>query len=263
MREKPFYASGEPVIIRRHDVESLLTQPKPVRDQLILSLPSKMGMRTSEIRFLHRDQVDLDEGCIYVSDSKKHRKYPVPVPWDVSQLLAECLDPHLPYVVRRNLKKSSRYTTGPVCRGYVYYITRKWAVRAGLPNWDQVNTTLLRHYFAATWIYQLRGSVETLRRIMRHKSLHYTQQYLARLVFFEDIQEEVDRLHRIPNLKGNKKMLDPEYVEDSPFYEKWCSRCAHRSVCKYCGEACASSSWSTGCKRFLDIKEVKTEVVPD
>jgi len=255
------YRSGaDPIIIRRSDIETLLAYPKSDRDQLILSLPAKLGFRSNEIRMLRRELVDLEGGCIYVVDSKKHRKYPIPLPWDVANLIEKCMTPGMEFIIRSGSRNKRPDIDRPLHRGFIYYITRRLAVKAGLPNWDQVNTTLLRHYFAATWVYVLKGSIETLRRIMRHKNLGYTQYYLARLVFFEDLKSEVDRLRQIPNLEGGKTQISEFDYQSSDFFVEYCSNCAHLSVCKYCAEACASSAWSTGCKRYLSVQEVKAKI---
>lgn len=255
-----YQSGGDPIIIRRSDIEALLAYPKSDRDQLILSLPAKMGFRASEIRMLRKELVDLEGGCIYVVDSKKQRKYPIPLAWDVARLIEKCMAPGKDFIIRSGSRNKRPDLDRPLNRGFIYYITRRLAVRAGLPNWDQVNTTLLRHYFAATWTYVLKGSIESLRRILRHKNLGYTQCYLARLVFFEDLKREVDRLRQIPSLEEGK-MLNPECdYQSSDFFVEYCSNCVHLPVCKYCAEACASSKWSKGCKRFLNVQEVKAEI---
>jgi len=260
----PYQQSGEPIIIRRADIESLLAFPKRNRDQLVLSLPALMGFRVSEVRLLRKRQVDIENGCIYVEDSKKAKMFPVPMPYDIAKLIEKCLDPDHSLVVRRlpHTRGHSCSIEEPLTREEIYHMTKRYASRTGIPNWHQINTTLLRHFFAANWIYKHHGSVETLRRIMRHKSLAYTQIYLGRLVFFEDLKREVDRLTSIPNLNEEKKMLDPNYVE-SPFYEKWCAKCSHRQVCKFIPEACDSSPWSSGCRRFSALKVEVSPTVQD
>lgn len=255
-----YLSRPDPIIIRRSDIESLLAFPKSHRDQLILSLPARMGFRVGEVCMLRKELVDLEGGCIYVVDSKKHKKYPIPMPWDVATLVEKCMVSNREFIIRSGPRNKQGNRDGPLNRGYVYYITRRLAVRAGLPNWDQVNSTLLRHYFAASWIYTHKGSIETLRRIMRHKSLAYTQVYLSRLVFFEDLKSEVDRLRQIPNLEGGKTHNHEFDYQSSDFFQEYCINCAHVSVCKYCPEACASSSWSKGCKRYLNVQEVKAAI---
>ena len=267
-----FLQSGDPIIIRRGDIEQLLAYPKPPRDQLILELPAKMGFRPYEIKTLRKDRVDFNAGCIYVVDSKKLKPYPIPLNYDVAKLVQQCMSKDHPLVVRR-LPHTRGYKTNkfkPLTGEEIWQITRRWALRARLPTWEQVNTTLLRHYFAANSTYhpdeKKRLSVETLRRIMRHKSLAYTQIYLSRLVFFEDLKADVDRLHEIPNLQrkeGESKMVISEEMEATSFYQKWCSGCGHQPVCRFMPEACAASAWSSGCKRFLDLEEVRKRVVEE
>lgn len=273
MSAVPYTKSGEPIIIRRGDVERLLDFPERTRDKLILALPAKMGFRPSEVTMLRKRHVDLDGGCIYVRDSKKSavahkdKLFPIPMPYEVAKLIQECISPKHSLVVRRlaHTRGYNKSIETPLTIEEIYHVTKRLAAKAGVPNWTSVNTTLLRHYFAATWVYDQKGSVETLRRIMRHKSLAYTQFYLARLVFFEDLKQEVDRLHEIPNLKeeSKKQMFSPDELNDSPFCEQWCSHCAHDGVCKYKPEAAAAFPWASGCRRFMDVtrlKEVFTEI---
>ena len=81
---------------------------------------------------------------------------------------------------------------------------------------------------------QKRLSLETLRRILRHKNLAYTQVYLSRLVFFEDIQADYDRVHNIPHIRDEHKMYSLEMEERGQVeLREECLTCPAQSVCKY------------------------------
>jgi len=72
-------------------------------------------------------------------------------------------------------------------------------------NWDRYNLRLLRHYFTATFAIgrdNKPGNLEVLRRILRHKSLAFTQVYSSRLIFYAGIKEEHDRFQRVPQING-------------------------------------------------------------
>jgi len=124
---------------------------------------------------------------------------------------------------------------------------------------------ILRHHFAANLIYPEpdehgkrpeAATVETVRRILRHKKPGMTHTYLARLVFFEHIQRDYERTQNPYVTAGfEPATLKGSFSEESdisltPNYQKWCSRCDHEPICKFLPEFCASKCAAT-CKYFL------------
>jgi hypothetical protein len=133
------------------------------------------------------------------------------------------------------------------------HILKKWARLAGCETWQRMRVYDLRHFFAANWAYppdgKRPGNLHALSKILRH-STSTTQIYLGRLVFYEDVQAEYNRLQTSP------------FVQDVPavgndFFDSNCRVCISRPTCKYVDQA-MTSPWASGC-RFLQ-KTVQKEV---
>jgi hypothetical protein len=121
---------------------------------------------------------------------------------------------------------------------------RKIARQAGVAEFTP---RLLRHYFAAEW-HRQGGSLELLRRILRHKSLAYTQYYLSRLIFFEDLQGEYEKLQAGPIInEAYAPKLPPQMQMTQSALSKVCSSCGNLSICKLVDQM---PSWATGCQHY-------------
>lgn len=252
----PTYPSkAKPIIIHRSDIEKLLAYPKKPRNQLIHELAALMGFRTGEICTERIEWMDYESGKCMVEDSKKRQFYPIPLNYEVAKLATKVAAGRTEGLLIRRFEsycygKNSLNT--PLTIQDVWGLTRRHARKAGIKNWREVNPRLLRHYFAATFAKGKDGNpgnMEVLRRILRHTSLLSTQFYLARLIFFEDVQDEYDRIHTLPIEKEERKlsvkMLDSAIAEQ-------CRQCPAKPVCKHVEEA-INSEWAAGCKFYAEI----------
>lgn len=249
------YPSKTPIVImRRSDFGKLEKQPNFIRDKLIIRLPKKMGLRTGEVATLRCERIDLDEGNLWVLNSKKYHLYPLPIDWQTASLLE---------------KQMNGRKKGYLLRPFETEITKKWAVdrplsnkaigniwksyarQADLINWKEYTPRLGRCYFIREWIRR-GGDIAVLCKITRHTNLADLWLYANRLVFWEEIKEEYDRIQRIPAERGLKK-LDLTEILENPV-AKQCLQCPARFVCKYVHEA-VESEWAEGCRFYPKIIE--------
>ena len=245
--------------IRLHDYAS---NHAPLRDYCLIRIPMKCGLRPGEIRNLQWRQIDFDNLTIKVMDSKKHRLRLVPM----DPLTAEYLK-QLEYeqkegvwVIQRDTQRGLsawRDLEKPLSYDALDKIVKKWGRAAGCQTWKQMNLYMLRHFFAAHWIYVKKGSIHTLSRILGHESVATTQIYLNRLVFYEDLQSEYRRLQSGPILESANSNLPPKV--GNWFFDKFCRTCMHQATCRFIDEA-MSSQWASGCRYYKKIKEVHTQV---
>lgn len=256
------WTTGEPIILVRKQFKQLLhhsNNEEPLRNQLIIDLPTQMGLRTKEIRMAHWEDADIDTGRLTIQNSKSHHLYPIPIPYEIAEKLAtyckhESIREKKGFILRRLLGCGySHLKKGVPLRNETIWKTwHSVAQRAGIRHAELYTPRLGRHYFAAMWI-KAHGNIEALRRILRHKSLAYTQIYLSRLVFFEDVQAEYNRIHNIPQIKGeNRKLYSPEYEQVQLCEE--CLTCPAMRVCKY-KEKFSQDEAASGCRFRLLIEE--------
>lgn len=251
-------SSAKPIIIHRRDVEKLLAYPKKPRNQLIHELAAYMGFRTGEIVAQRIEWIDYESGRCYVRDSKKHRLYPIPLNYQVAKLAAKvAADRTEGLLIRRyeGMGRGESRLDKPLSTKEIWCLVRRHARKAGIPNWQEYTPRLLRHYFAATFAKGRNGkpgNIEVLRRILRHRSLATTQVYLSRLIFFEDVQAEYDRIHALPIERRDEKNVTYEMLS-SPIAQQ-CKECPARFVCRHVDEA-LNSEWASGCKFYAKIME--------
>jgi len=172
--------------------------------------------------------------------------YPLPLDVLTLELIQELIQGRDEGVVflHKNWKRKNQGK--PLSNVSIWKTTRLIGEHAGVQGF---HPRVLRHFFAANWIYVQKKSMESLRRILRHKNLRVTHSYLSRLVFFEDVQKEYDEIKAGP-------FIEQPSVSDkslNPNYQKWCSRCDHEIICKFLPEFC-SSKYAATCKYFM-VKE--------
>lgn len=228
-----YYDPGETIIIHTAHIQRLLDYPKTTRNQLVHLLAARMGLRTLEIATMRREDINIESGDVYITDSKKHRLYPIPLAWDVAQLIQKLFDEtgQEGWLIRRHVAgRKPTHLNKPLSREEIWHIVRRHAVKANVPNPLSYNPRLLRHFFAANFAKGRNnqpGNLEVLRRILRHRSLAYTQVYLARLVFWEDVKAEFNRLQEIPQIERRNDNVSPFwYIEvteklNEDFEEAW------------------------------------------
>jgi len=101
----------------------------------------------------------------------------------------------------------------PLSRVEIWQIIHDIALEAGVKGF---NPRILRHYFAAHWIFDLKGNIVVLQRILRHKNLTVTTIYVSKLSFFEDIQKAYEGIQNQPfYLDPNRGELNPRTPMDS------------------------------------------------
>lgn len=246
------FTSADAIIIRRVDVLKVHDYARAhasLRDYLIIRLPIKIGLRTSEIASLQIEDIDFGNRSFQVLDSKKHRYYPLPLDVVTLQLIQDLIkDKREGYVFTHQIWKHRRQGE-PLTRLTIWVRTSRIGEEAGVKGYSP---RLGRHYFAAEWHYIKRKNSALLRRILRHKSLAYTQFYLSRLIFFEDLQREYEQTQN-PYLEPNSARAKPLLTD---FYRQWCSSCQHEPVCRIIDQMCASPG-ATGCRYYTRKKEVE------
>jgi len=116
---------------------------------------------------------------------------------------------------------------------------------------------MLRHYFAVNWIRVEKKSVVGLQEILRHTDLSSTQVYIQRLSVWEDLQKEYDSVRDEPFTEFHQTISD---LSGNLNYQKWCSKCDHKPICKFLPEFCASKC-AASCKYFMPEEQVKIKGV--
>jgi integrase len=225
----------------------------PLRDFCMIRVPMKSGLRPGEIRHLRWENVDFEGLTINVSDSKKHQVFPVPMdPLTADYLRQLKADRTEGWVLRRN-KKAYAWTDlkGPLSLEDLNHTIKKWARLAGCVTWQKMRIYDLRHFFAANWVYPAdgkpAGNLHALSRILRHTTLLNTQIYLSRLVFYEDMQAEYDRLQKGPFVDDRFEEKNETPAVGNKFFDKFCRLCNHQATCRFIGEA-MNSPWADGCR---------------
>lgn len=215
-------------IIRVHDHARVNCEP---RDYLLIRLPMKIGLRTGEICTLRIENIDFESRTFQVLDSKRKKLYPLPLDPVTLELIKLLVGKRLEgYVFRQQKSWKHKYAGKPLRTATVWIRIRTIAKEAGVDNFTP---RILRHFFAAEW-HRSNKSLEVLRRILRHKNLTYTQCYLAKLVYFEDVQKAYDEV-----------MTGPLGESELTTYSGPCSDCTIANLCKYAGSL---PPYAVGCR---------------
>jgi len=243
------YDNGQTIVIRRGDVErveSYARDNRDLRDYLFIRLPKKIGLRTHEIATLSIEDINFEDRSFQVLDSKKHRFYPLPLDPVTLQLIQDLVGDRTEGLVFRHKTYKRKNQDKPLTNVTIWKLIKTIGEEAGVKGF---HPRLLRHYFAAEWVYIQKKSMESLRRILRHKNLQVTHSYLSCLVFFEDVKAEYEEIRAGPFIE------QPSISDNSlnPNYQKWCSRCDHEPICKFLPEFC-NSKYAATCKYFM-VKE--------
>lgn len=237
------WAQSEPIILVRKQFQELLNHSanhEPLRNQLIIDFPTQMGLRTKEIRMAYWEDVDIDSGHLFIRNSKSKHLYPIPISYRIAEKLeAYRRNGTKGFILRRLLGcgYSHIMKDKPISNKTVWDTWHRVARRAGVQHPEIYTPRLGRHYFAAMFALhpdpRKRGNLEVLRRILRHKSLTYTQIYLSRLIFVEDIKAELDRIRNIPNIGGDVQSLYNQQQYEQVEFREECLTCPAFRVCKH------------------------------
>lgn len=258
---------ADTIILRRSDflrLHDYALSHAPLRDFCLIRVPMKCGLRPGEIQFLRWERVDYDGQTLNVVDSKKHVVFPVPMDLATADYLRELQgDRQAGWVIKRDPQgRAWAHLDKPLSYEALEKIVKKWAKAAGCSTWANVTVYHLRHFFAANWAYPAHakrpGNLHALSKMLRHKNLAATQVYLSRLVFFEDIQSEYNRLQSEPfttDLAGPKSAP----ACGNEFFDRFCRRCGRRETCKFMDEALVCP-WASGYRFFESEKLEKEEM---
>jgi integrase len=182
---KMYSPSPETIVLHRSDFLRLLDfalNNAPLRDYCVIRLPSKCGLRPGEARLLRWSQVDFDSLTLNVEDSKKHEQLPVPIdPLSCDFLRQLRMESTSEWVFTQSRRCSTwkQWSHMPLSYDMLDKIVKRCGRAAGCTSWRKMNMYLLRHFFAANWAYpgdgKVSGNLHALSKILRHKSLAYTQ----------------------------------------------------------------------------------------
>jgi integrase len=260
----PGISTDHSIIISRNDVVAVHDYARAkccARDYLLIRLPMKIGLRTGEICTLRIENINFEKRTFQVLDSKRKVFYPLPLDPVTLDLIQQLVgDRSEGYVFRQTKTWKTKRVDRPLKPNTVWIRVRLIAEEAGVNNFSP---RVLRHYFASEW-HRSGRSLEVLRRILRHKSLAYTQFYLARLVCLEDVQREYDQVMNGPLAEFADAISKFGPVSAGPFSglpdtaaapaAGPCSACDIVQVCKYAGSL---PEYATGCRfRQQKAKEI-------
>lgn len=177
------------IFVYRGRFVRLLNWPKPLRDQLILELPTLNAFRTTEVATVQHNHINLDCGDIQVLDSKKHVFFTMPLDPTITMHIERYLaETHITEgLLFRPGWKAGRRTEGPMTDIAIDYIWKKWCLACGIPY---MSPRYGRAYFAVNWHVIQGKSLIGLMDILRHSSLLATQKYLSKIRCYEDVKAE-------------------------------------------------------------------------
>lgn len=239
-----FPASTDAIIIRRVDVQRVHDYAREhcdLRDYLIIRLPMKIGLRTGEICTFRIEKIDFTNRMFLVLDSKKYKEYPLPLDMVTLQFIKDLVGKRTDGYVFTHKSWGRKRAGKRLLDQTIEAVVENIAEATGVKNFSP---RILRHFFAAEWHYIQHKSIELLRRILRHKNLAYTQFYLSRLIFWEDLQREFNGVRNAP---FGEPMLNR-------FYQEHCTRCASQPVCRFIDQM---PEWATGCHHFKTMEETR------
>jgi len=238
-------------------MDKLVAHPKTLRDQIIIDFSRLQGLRTHEITTLQWSVLNLENGFIYVLDSKKRVRVLLPLHWRLAEQLQILKEETCPdeddWIIRPaegvNIKRSA--WGKPISNDAVHDVVKRVARDAGIFDWSRYNSTLLRAYFAADWVRQKR-SLKMLQYMMRHNSLAMTFRYVSKILFWSELEREFSRIQESNIDKRLKNLSVAELSESS--VAKQCLRCPAVKVCKYVDKA-VQNKYADGCRYFHEIVE--------
>ena len=158
--------------LKDKDAKRLLSAANRLKAKTIIHTLLCTGIRSGELAALNVEDVDYECRALYIMDSKKKKRFAVPVDSKTLGLIKRYAHSRSegPLFISQMTRK--RLTDQGVCK-----TVRKAAERAGIKHKYNVTPRTLRHTFAINWL-RAGGNIESLRRILRHKTLLSTQVYL-------------------------------------------------------------------------------------
>jgi integrase/recombinase XerD len=178
--------SHQPILRHRHRLVAPATLPKPmpeadllrlftvidaVRDRLIFLLMLRCGLRVSEVSHVRWEDIDVHAKTIRIHNGKGQVDRVVYLAPDVEQSLTRW----------RARRSAHRYVfpgrekgATPLSRKQIFWLMKKYLRWAELPR--RYSPHCLRHTFA-TQLLNAGVSLEVLKELMGHRSIHITLRY--------------------------------------------------------------------------------------
>jgi site-specific recombinase XerD len=145
------------------------------------------GARLAEVRRINLDDVHLEDGWVKVY-GKGRREAILPLGKNLQLHLHQYLTNHRPYIAKEGeeaffvTKQGNRYTVSGLST-----LVKTKLKKIGVKG--QYGAHKLRHTFATRYLIN-GGDLESLRRIMRHRSVKTTQRYIAL------VPDDIQRAHK-------------------------------------------------------------------
>jgi site-specific recombinase XerD len=151
------------------------TRPQGLRDEAILLLLARLGLRAGEVARLSLDDLDWDAGELVIR-GKRGRLDRLPLPWDVGEALGRYLREARPACPTRQVFVCLRAPRrGFQAGNAVGTIVRRALARAGLHP-PHRGAHLLRHSLA-TRLLREGASLMEIGDLLRHQNLDTTRIY--------------------------------------------------------------------------------------
>ena len=186
--EKP---ESKIIVYRKHFLK-LLAYPKSLRDQLLFELPLLQAFRTGEIVTLRVEDVDFENGDIYVLDSKKHKYFPVPLDPRVAEHLEEYIKSNRltsGYIIQKGERgrPAKEHQETSIVTETIVKVWQRYCIALDLP---EMSPRMGRAYFSVKWHFVDGKSVYGLMAILRHTQFETTVHYLAKLIDYPSVRSE-------------------------------------------------------------------------
>jgi integrase len=171
--------SALPRYIDAADVERLITScdraiPIGVRDQAILILLARLGLRAGDIVALRLEDVDWQQATICVC-GKSRRETRLPLPQDAGDAVLAYLDHSRPRAACDRLFLAAKAPFRPLHRSTVSSVVRRALDRTAIDA-PSKGTNLLRHS-AATAMLRGGATLDMVGAVLRHRSPDMTAHY--------------------------------------------------------------------------------------
>lgn len=206
---------GSKLIVHRRYMEKLLSSPLlKLRNLIILELSALNGFRGGEVLTVRVEDIDFENEVLFVLDSKKHKRIPLP--------LDPTLGSHLEKYMRDNnltsgylLQKfpAGRPSKEPTPLMNIKTIEEIWkrsCKRVGIPI--VMKPTIGRAYFACMEHFYYGASAVEVQFLLRHNSLLTTVKYLNMIVDFEDRKNRFLKRRRMAAVDSESKVEEEDLV---------------------------------------------------
>jgi site-specific recombinase XerD len=168
-----------PQYLPTDDIERIITACDPsiplgARDQAIILLMARLGLRGSDIVGLRFTDINWQDATLVVS-GKSRRETRLPLPQDVGDALLHYLESARPPVDLDHVFVTSMAPWGPISRQVVGQTAARAIKRAGICA-PTSGSWVFRHS-AATAMLRQGASLQTIGDILRHTSIETSAHY--------------------------------------------------------------------------------------